>query len=79
MSREGNPAHTILAATGVYFSVRAVANTVHGTMVALVHLGLLAAVEVVHTDPRVCRGTDNEAVAVDRVERCRGDGVWKRY
>jgi hypothetical protein len=70
---------TILTSTRIYFPVGTVADAMNGPMVSLVHLGLLSAVKVVYTDPGVRRRTDDEAVAVDRVEGGRGDCVRKRY
>lgn len=54
----------------------------HRPMVALVHLALLARVEVVHAHPGVVERADDKAVAQVWVERggCRGvgegDGDW---
>lgn len=60
---------TIFTPTGIHLSIRTIAHTVNRSMVALVHFRLLAAIKIVYADPGVGSGTNNEPVAVDRVQR----------
>ena len=65
---------TILRSRRIHFAIRAVGSAQHGPMVPFVHFLLLARIEVIHSDPGVIGGSNDESVSEKGVERsgCRG-------
>jgi len=67
---------TIFRSASIYFSVRAIADTVHWPVMTFVDFLFLPGVEVIYSHPWIRRRSDDEPIAFDRVKRGRRDRMW---